>query len=63
MEQCEQMVEGGQLTEKTKVWKAGMTAWEPAGQVAELKPLFAPPAIPGMPPLPPSEGPTPPPLA
>lgn len=62
MEQCGQMVEGGQLTEKTMVWKAGMAAWEPAGHVEELKPLFAPPAIPGMPPLPPSEGPTPPPL-
>lgn len=62
MEQCKQMVQGGQLTQQTMVWKEGMAAWTPASQVAELQTLFAPPAIPGMPPLPPMGGPTPPPM-
>lgn len=62
MEQCQQLVEGGQLTQRSKVWKEGMASWAPASEVEELQPLFAPPAIPGMPPLPPSDGSTPPPL-
>ena len=41
---------GGQLTRETLVWKQGMGAWTPAGEVPELQPLFA--AAP--PPLPPS---------
>ena len=63
MEQCKQMVQGGQLTQQTMVWKEGMAAWAPASQVVELQPLFAPPAMPGMPPLPPISGETPPPMA
>lgn len=63
MEQCKQMVQGGQLTQQTMVWKEGMAAWAPASQVPELQTLFAPPAIPGMPPLPPTGGMTPPPMA
>ena len=62
MEQCQQLVEGGQLTQRSKVWKEGMASWAPASEVEELQPLFAPPAIPGMPPLPPTDGSTPPPL-
>lgn len=63
LEQCKQMVQGGQLTQQTMVWKEGMAAWAPASQVVELQPLFAPPAMPGMPPLPPISGETPPPMA
>lgn len=63
LEQCKQMVQGGQLTQQTMVWKEGMAAWSPASQVVELQPLFAPPAMPGMPPLPPISGETPPPMA
>ena len=62
MEQCQQLVEGGQLTQRSKVWKEGMASWAPASEVEELQPLLAPPAIPGMPPLPPTDGSTPPPL-
>lgn len=62
MEQCQQLVEGGRLTQRSKVWKEGMASWAPASEVEELQPLFAPPAIPGMPPLPPTDGSTPPPL-
>ena len=43
-------VSGGQLTRETLVWRQGMAAWTPAGDVADLQPLFA--AAP--PPLPPS---------
>jgi membrane protease subunit (stomatin/prohibitin family) len=39
----------GHVTRETLVWRAGMAAWTPAGQVPELAPLFA--AVP--PPLPP----------
>ena len=60
---CKQLVQSQQLTPQTMVWMDGMAGWTPAGQVAVLQPLFAPPtAIPGMPPLPPMGGPTPPPM-
>jgi hypothetical protein len=38
----------GKLTRETLVWKAGMGAWTPAGQVAELASLFGqvPPPLP-----------------
>lgn len=62
MDMCRQMVQGGQLTPQTMVWMEGMAAWTPAGQVAALQSLFAPPAQPGMPPLPPTGGPVPPPI-
>jgi membrane protease subunit (stomatin/prohibitin family) len=39
---------GGQLTRETLVWKQGMPAWTPAGQVPELEPVFGamPPPLP-----------------
>ena len=43
-------VASGELTPQTPVWRQGMAAWTPAGQVPELGPLFS--ATP--PPLPPS---------
>lgn len=49
--QLQQLVQQGQLTQQTFVWTQGMANWTPAGQVAELAPLFqgAAPAMPGMP--------------
>lgn len=61
--QCKQMVQGGQLTQQSVVWMEGMSTWAPASQVSKLQDLFAPPSIPGMPPLPPTtDGTTPPPM-
>ena len=62
MDMCKQMVQGRQLTAQTMVWMEGMAAWTPAGQVPALQPLFAPPATPEMPPMPPTGGPVPPPM-
>ena len=59
MDTCKQLVQNGQLTPQTIVWMEGMQAWTPAGQVPALQVLFAPPAMPGVPPLPPMGGPTP----
>ena len=53
MQQLQQLAQNGQLTSQTYVWKQGMANWIPAGQVQELANLF-PPAIPGMPPAPPT---------
>lgn len=52
--QLQQLVQQGQLTQQTYVWKQGMANWEFAGQVPELQPLFmsAAPQMPGMPPMP-----------
>ena len=53
--QLQQLVQQGQLTQQTYVWKQGMPNWAFAGQVQELQPLFmnaAPPQMPGMPPMP-----------
>ena len=52
--QLQQMVQGGQLTQQSQVWKQGMPAWAMAGQVQELQPLFQgqAPAMPGMPGMP-----------
>jgi len=62
-ETCEQLVKNGQLTPQSMVWMEGMPAWSQAGQVPALQTLFAPPpTVPGMPPLPPTGGPTPPPM-
>lgn len=49
--QLQQMVQQGQLTHQTYVWKQGMANWEFAGQVQELQPLFmgSAPAMPSMP--------------
>ena len=62
-ETCEQLVKNGQLTPQSMVWMEGMPAWSQAGQVPALQTFFAPPpTVPGMPPLPPTGGPTPPPM-
>lgn len=52
MQQLQQMVQNGQLTKQTYVWKQGMAGWEMAGNVQELATLFGavPPPPPGMPP-------------
>lgn len=53
--QLQQLVNQGQLTQQTYVWKQGMANWDFAGNVQELQPLFmnaAPPQMPGMPPMP-----------
>lgn len=47
--QLQQLVQSGQLTLQSYVWKQGMAGWELAGNVAELSPLFG-----SMPPPPPS---------
>jgi hypothetical protein len=46
--QLQQMVQNGQLTQNTHVWKQGMAAWEIAGNVQELSNLFG--AVPPPPP-------------
>ena len=48
-----QMVQGGQLTPQSHVWKQGMAGWAAAGTVQELSGLFAA----GAPPPPPPPGP------
>lgn len=49
--QLQQLVQQGQLTQQTYVWKQGMAEWALAGQVQELMPLFQgiAPRMPGMP--------------
>ncbi len=49
--QLQQMVQQGQLTHQTYVWKQGMAQWQLAGEVAELLPLFQG-GVPQMPPMP-----------
>ena len=46
----QQLVQQGQLTQQSYVWKNGMAQWEFAGNVAELAPLFqgTAPQMPGM---------------
>ena len=56
MQQLQQLVQTGQLTVQTYVWKQGMAQWELAGNVPELAYLFAaptPPPVPGGMPTPP----------
>ena len=52
--QLQQMVQQGQLTHQTYVWKQGMPQWQLAGEVMELTPLFqgSAPQMPEMPPMP-----------
>ena len=50
--QLQQLVQQGQLTQQTYVWKQGMANWEFAGTVAELSPLFGAPSAPAVPPVP-----------
>ena len=47
-EQLQQMVQSGQITKDTHVWKQGMAGWELAGNVQELSSLFF--AVPPPPP-------------
>ncbi len=49
-QQLQQMVQNGQLTKNTHVWKQGMAGWEVAGNVQELANLFG--AVPPPPPPP-----------
>ena len=53
MQQLQQLVQNGQLTAQTYVWKSGMANWEFAANVQELAGLFnsgiVPPPIPAMP--------------
>ena len=51
-EQLKQMVESGQITKGTHVWKQGMAGWELASDVEELASLFG--AVPPPPPPPPA---------
>ena len=46
-----QMLNNGQLTKDSLVWKQGMPNWEKAGAIQELQPLFGqvPPAVPPIP--------------
>ena len=46
-----QMVTTGQFTVDSLVWKQGMTQWQKAGTIDELKEVFAN----AMPPIPPTE--------
>ena len=54
MQQMQQLVQNGQLSRNTYVWKQGMAQWEMAGNVAELSALFAPASqmTPPPPPMP-----------
>lgn len=49
--QLQQLVQQGQLTHQTYVWKQGMPQWQLAGEVQELTPLFQG-SVPQMPPMP-----------
>jgi membrane protease subunit (stomatin/prohibitin family) len=53
-QQLQQMVQDGQITKDTYVWKQGMANWELAGNVQELSSLFGavPPPPPPAPPAP-----------
>ncbi|MBR5639914.1 MAG: SPFH domain-containing protein [Muribaculaceae bacterium] len=51
VQQIMQMVQSGQVTAQSYVWKQGMPQWVHAGQVQELQNIFAP-AMPTMPPMP-----------
>jgi hypothetical protein len=48
-EALSKLVEGGQLTRDTLVWKQGMANWQAAGEIGDLDALFpqAPPPMPG----------------
>lgn len=51
-QQLQQMVQSGQISKDTYVWKQGMANWELAGNVQELSSLFG--AVPPPPPPPPA---------
>jgi len=50
--QLQQLVQQGQLTHQSYVWKQGMPQWQLAGEVQELTPLFQGGAPQIMPPVP-----------
>jgi membrane protease subunit (stomatin/prohibitin family) len=50
-QQLQQLVQNGQLTPNTHVWKQGMAGWEVAGNVPELGNLFASTPPPPPPPM------------
>lgn len=52
LQQLQQLVQAGQLTPSTHVWKQGMSDWDLAGNVQELSGLFA--STPPPPPPPPA---------
>lgn len=54
MQQLQQMVQTGQLTPQTYVWKNGMAAWDIAGNLPDLVVLFVPSASSTTPPPPPT---------
>lgn len=54
MQQLQQMVQTGQLTPQTYVWKNGMAAWDIAGNLPDLVVLFVPSASSTIPPPPPT---------
>lgn len=56
LQQLQQLVQSGQLTRNTFVWKQGMANWDIAGNVQELSSLFGavPPPPPTVPPVPPT---------
>lgn len=57
MQQLQQMVQMGQITQQTYVWKQGMAQWELACNIQELASLFVgpvPPPMPGGMPTPPT---------
>lgn len=56
MQRLQQMVQNGQLTKDTYVWKNGMSNWDLASNVSELSGLFGsvPPPMPPVPPTPPT---------
>lgn len=49
MQQLQQMVQNGQLSQNTPVWKQGMANWEIAGNIQELTNLFG--TVPPPPPV------------
>lgn len=55
MQQLQQMVQSGQLTQQTYVWKQGMANWDFASNIQELSMLFGAvtPPVPPVPPVPP----------
>lgn len=57
---CKSLVQTGQLTSQTLVWQEGMSAWQAAGEVSELKSFFIPTPAPNMPPVPPTSSGMPP---
>jgi membrane protease subunit (stomatin/prohibitin family) len=50
MSRLQQMVQSGQLTRESLVWKQGMAAWDAAGKISDLTALFGavPPPIPSV---------------